>query len=225
LEESARCNESAPLSAKVGDNVTLKISGLPSIIDGDTIHMSGRRIRLLGVDAPELRQTCGVLHGEPWRCGESSKQALRDWVADDALTCHTSSKDTYGRDLAICCKQRVDVSAWLACQGWAYAYRRYSLDYVSQEATARKARRGVWQVPFSKLPEAWRRSQRSQSTASIEPTQDCPIKGNINRRGAHLYHRPQDPSYARVIVNPRKGERIFCSEQDARAAGFKPAYP
>jgi hypothetical protein len=49
----------------------------------------------------------------------------------------------------------------------------------------------------------------------------CLIKGNIGRRGVRIYHVPGGVYYSRTKINQRKGERWFCTEADARAAGWR----
>lgn len=57
------------------------------------------------------------------------------------------------------------------------------------------------------------------ATAAAGPT--CLIKGNINAAGEHIYHLPGQRYYAATRIDPLRGERWFCSETDAAAAGFR----
>ena len=111
-----------------------------------------------------------------------------------------------------------DLNAWMVEQGWAVAYRKYSRDYVSQEATAKPARRGLWRGEFVQ-PSRWRRGERLDA-AVVSGVGDCRIKGNISRKGTRIYHVPGGQSYARTRIDTSKGERWFCSEAEARAAGW-----
>ena len=90
-----------------------------------------------------------------------------------------------------------DLNAWMVEQGWALAYRKYSTDYVSQEATAKAARRGVWRGDFVQ-PSRWRRGERFEAAAA-GGAGDCRIKGNVNRKGTRIYHVPGGVSYPRFI--------------------------
>jgi len=134
------------------------ITGKPRVIDGDTLEIAGERIRLHGIDAPEFEQTC-VADGKRWHCGLEAASALAFKIARGWVTCQGEDRDKYGRAIAICYAGGVggpELNAWLVSEGWALAYRRYSLDYVGEEATAREARRGMWRGEFVP-PWEWRR--------------------------------------------------------------------
>ena len=100
------------------------------------------------------------------------------------------------------------------------AYRRYSHDYVDEEADAQAARRGIWGSAIVK-PWEWRRGERI--AANDNAPGQCRIKGNINRKGERIYHAPGDKWYDRTRIDPAKGERWFCSEAEAIAAGWRKA--
>ncbi len=105
-------------------------------------------------------------------------------------------------------------------EGLALAYRRYSLDYTGQEADARAARRGIWASEFVK-PWDWRRGKRI--AANDNAPDQCRIKGNISRSGERIYHVPGGQYYGRTKIDSSKGERWFCSEAEATAAGWRKA--
>jgi endonuclease YncB( thermonuclease family) len=135
------------------------IIGQASVIDGDTIEIHGKRIRFHGIDAPESRQLCNDAAGKPYRCGQRAALALSDKIGRGTVSCEPRDKDRYGRIVAVCRIGSVDLNSWLVAQGLAIAYRRYSHDYISLEAAARKAKRGVWAGSFIE-PAAWRKAQR-----------------------------------------------------------------
>ena len=114
-----------------------------------------------------------------------------------------------------------DVNAWMVSQGWAVAYRKYSTDYVSHETAAKAARRGVWRGEFV-APSRWRRGERLEAAAA-SGVGDCRIKGNISRKGTRIYHVPGGVWYAKTRIDTAKGERWFCTEAKARAAGWRRA--
>ena len=194
------------------------VSGRASVIDGDTIEVGGERIRLHGIDAPEREQLCRA-GGKNLRCGRQVSRALADRVDGRLVVCEEQDRDRYGRIVALCRADGQDLGAWLVSQGWALAYRRYSTAYVSEEASAKAARRGLWRGAFVP-PWDWRRGKRLPSL-SRSPAPDCHIKGNIGRDGERIYLLPGGQYYERTRIDPAKGERWFCTEAEARSAGWR----
>ena len=209
------------------------ISGPARVIDGDTIDISGQRVRLHGIDAPEKAQTCRI-EGVPWVCGVAAWGELVQLVAGQDVTCDTRDIDRYGRTVAVCTADGEDINAAMVAQGWALADRQFSVDYVAQEGEAREARRGLWAGEFIP-PWEWRRGDRLAARPAASPVNQeqniadgrdnapgqCLIKGNISSRGERIYHVPGGASYSRTRISPTKGERFFCSEAEAEAAGWR----
>jgi endonuclease YncB( thermonuclease family) len=132
------------------------IIGIARVADGDTVEILTSRIRLEGIDAPELDQTCEDSSGRAWPCGRVAARELRRHVGGTELTCEPRSIDQYRRVLAICfLADRSDVNAWMVRQGWALAYGRAS-PYGAEQAEAKAAKRGVWVGTFVP-PWEWRR--------------------------------------------------------------------
>ena len=134
------------------------VADVASVIDGDTIEVHGQRVRLHGIDAPESQQLCRQ-DGKPWQCGKDAANALADKIARRPVTCEDSGRDRYKRIIARCTVAGEDLGALMVSEGVALVYRRYSLDYVDEEADARAARRGIWAGEFVK-PWEWRRGKR-----------------------------------------------------------------
>src|SRR3569623_216028 len=133
-------------------------------VDGDTLRAlhegQDRRIRLAGIDAPELRQTCRDVNGRDWSCGAAARLRLAALVAQGTISCTPHGEDRYGRLLATCSSGAVaDLGAELVRDGYAVNYSRYTSDYAAAEREARAARRGVWQGAFDN-PEDWRHAKR-----------------------------------------------------------------
>jgi endonuclease YncB( thermonuclease family) len=139
--------------------VVLDIAGQASVIDADTIEIQGKRIRLIGIDAPESAQWCVDSTGARYPCGRNAAFALDDFIGSSVVRCETKDQDRYGRDLAICYKGHTDLNGAMVRAGLALAYRRYDRRYVPQEDEARSERRGLWQGPFI-APWDWRRGER-----------------------------------------------------------------
>jgi len=138
-----------------------QVSGIASVVDGDTLEIRGVRIRLHGVDAPESQQTCTGVLGDSWRCGQQAALALADRIGRRPVSCEVRDVDRYDRKVAVCEQRGEDLNRWLVNSGWAVAYRQYSPDYISAEDYARRARRNIWSGQFI-MPWDWRRGQRLQ---------------------------------------------------------------
>lgn len=139
------------------------ITGVASVIDGDTIEIHGTRIRLFGIDAPENGQSCTV-QGKAFRCGQAAAFALSNKIGSQVVDCHPKDTDRYGRTVAVCLVGGEDINGWMVAQGWALAYRYYSADYVSQEERASKERIGIWQGEFEPSWN-WRRDHSEQTNS------------------------------------------------------------
>jgi hypothetical protein len=113
-----------------------------------------------------------------------------------------------------------DIGRNMVHTGWALAYRQFSTDYVGTEDKAREAKRGLWKGEFV-LPWEWRQGKRLAQPKSPNLTAECLIKGNIASDGERIYHPPSGAHYSRTEIDPSKGERMFCSEDEARAAGWR----
>ena len=133
------------------------IAGRARVIDGDTLDLGGRRIRLFGIDAPESAQTCEH-EGLAYACGQAAKHYLEQLVAGQPVGCRAHDTDRYGRTVATCTAGNQDINAAMVRAGWAVAYRQYSTAYVPLEEEARSRRAGIWAGRFEP-PSAFRRDQ------------------------------------------------------------------
>lgn len=139
--------------------VAPSIEGRASVIDGDTLDIHGRRIRLWGVDAPEGRQDCQV-DGRAYRCGQLAANRLDQRLQGKVVSCFEKDIDRYDRMIAQCDVDGEDVGGWLVRQGLAVRYARYAgTAYLIEEAAARRDQAGVWAGTFEQ-PEDWRREDR-----------------------------------------------------------------
>jgi endonuclease YncB( thermonuclease family) len=137
-----------------------ELNGVASVIDGDTVEIRGTRIRLHGIDAPESRQLCTRPSGQSWRCGQQAALALSDRIGRRSVICVARDTDRYGRTIAVCSQDGIDLNAWMVAEGWAVAYRQYSRDYVLADTEARSAGRNIWSGTLV-MPWDWRRGARS----------------------------------------------------------------
>lgn len=189
------------------------------VVDGDTLDLGGRRYRLHGIDAPEAAQMCAGRYGPTWDCGQASIHLIEELTNGKSVDCDDRGRDAYGRTLAVCTAAGVEINAQMIQQGMAWAFRKYSLDYIAMEDEAREMGLGIWQA---KTETAWDfRARKWESSLSAAPDRACPIKGNINRKHEHIYHVPWSRDYGKTKINLAKGERWFCTEEEAVAAGWR----
>ncbi len=188
---------------------------------------------------PEGDQTC-LEEGIPTRCGQYSALALADKIGSSPVTCEPRDVDKYNRVVAVCRSGAEDLNAWMVSQGMAVAYRQYSVDYVPQEEQAAKLKRGIWKGDFI-FPRDWRHQNENRSVRALPPSfksaptagspnaaqpnnatsNQCVIKGNISQSGERIYHVPGGAFYDRTVISVAKGERWFCTEAEAQAAGWR----
>ena len=141
------------------------LSGRARASDGDSIRLNGDRIRLLGIDAPELDQTCTDAHGREWQCGQRAKERMAALLSGGEVRCLSRRRDRYGRALATCTVNGTDIAATMVSEGLAVSYN----DYVNEEALARASRRGIWAGTFVR-PRDWRDS-KGRNISSADPFQ------------------------------------------------------
>ena len=126
------------------------------VSDGDSLRSGKLRIRIFGIDAPELKQQCQDQNGFAWACGLAARQQLENLLdANKLLHCELRDVDRYGRLVMQCFRGKVDIGAAMVRSGHALAYRSFSQLYVAEEQQASLARNGVWQGSFQP-PWEWR---------------------------------------------------------------------
>ncbi len=138
-----------------------QVTGPVRVVDGDTLVMYDRKIRLSGIDAPEAQQKCLNANNQWYPCGQAATRALTKRISTNPVTCVMNpTPDRYGRALGTCWfSDNERVQSWLVRSGWAVAYRRYSLQYLQEEDYARTLRTGIWSGSFV-MPWDWRRGAR-----------------------------------------------------------------
>lgn len=206
-------------------------AGLGHAKDGDSLMVGEREVRLFGIDAPEWDQTC-KRGGRDWACGQDAAEELAKLVTGRDVSCVAVNTDQFGRTVARCTANGVDVNRAMVASGYAVAYRHYSTAYVSAEESAKVNRRGLWAGSFEMpgdyrhdgvarpaegKPRRVRPVRMTAPGSSARPNGACVIKGNRGRHG-WIYHLPGMPYYEQT-----QAEQIFCSEADAQAAGYRRA--
>lgn len=214
----------APAGAQV-------VQGTATAIDGDTIDMTGMRIGLAFVDAPEAKQTCEK-GGAVWACGDEATETLASIIAGQQVTCTVIDTDVYGRQVAQCQTRVFELGQEMLRRGMAVALDNAPYEYGQATQVAQRLSYGLWASTFE-LPANWRAAnpQVAQRTAQAAPepqlTQPeaepvyrnqfgCAIKGNRSRRGEWIYHLPGRPYYDQT-----RPEELFCTESEAQAAGYR----
>ena len=126
------------------------------VVDGDTIHLNGEKIRFTGIDTPELKQTC-IKEGVTNPCGVTAKEILIEKISNNKVECSSEGKDRYKRTLAECFVNGESLSTYLVRSGYAFAYRRYSKKYIPDEDYAKANQIGMWNMKFQ-YPWDYRRN-------------------------------------------------------------------
>ncbi len=201
-------------------------------VDGDSLVLTGTRIRLFGIDAPESQQNC-LRSGELWACGQDAARQLGAFVQGRMIRCEARDTDVDGRTVAVCFAGNLDLARSMIEAGLATTLSNASEDYIDAENRARGTKFGIWGSVFD-TPADWRIAHRT--VASHQPSAPaprspasavrrnytnsfgCAIKGNRNRQGEWIYHLPGMPYYAGT-----RPEELFCTEAAAMAAGYRRA--
>lgn len=218
-----------------------EFAGLAHVIDGDTLTVAGLTVRLEAIDAPETDQVCLDATARRWTCGLAARAALARLVEGRPVTCRGTSQDRYGRTLAHCSFGAQDLQGWMVRSGHAVSFKRYAHDYDADEDAARLARAGLWAGAFvapwdwrarnshtvvlgaQSVPLTSRPELLGAASAAAPPDPACVIKGNVSASGERIYHLPGQHFYAKVDMGKGHGERWFCSEREAQAAGWRKA--
>ncbi len=195
------------------------LEGRATVISGEMIRLQGRLLHLAGIEAPDRQQSCTRATKQTWKCGEVASQALDRLARSKNFRCVTQGgPDQLGRIAANCTVDGRDVAGELVKEGHVFAAASYFGGYGPQEQEARNAGAGVWSGDAVR-PSDYR--TRIWDAAKVAAPNGCPVKGQVagSRR---TYLMPWAGGYARAGVRPERGERWFCDEAEAVAAGFKP---
>ena len=137
---------------------------MAEVIDGDTIKIEKKKIRLFGIDAPEKKQKCKkpwltilfMTFNKDYPCGEISTLKLKKKINNKFITCKSTNKDKYKRFIAECFKDETNINRWMVRNGHAVVYKKYSKKYLAAENLARNEKLGLWSGTF-KTPWEWRK--------------------------------------------------------------------
>ncbi len=195
------------------------IEGRAVALSGDTLRVGKTTIVLSGIEAPVEGQTCLSDRSRPWRCDTAAKSALARLLRLGAVRCALSGSNDRGQNVGACRSGETDIAAELVRNGNVFAETGFFSSYGGLESKAREAKAGIWHGEVVRPSEY--RSQKWEA-AKRESPEGCPIKGNVSR-GQRIYVLPWARNYKRVKISSRRGERWFCSEEEALVAGWKPS--
>ena len=179
-----------------------KESTIVEVHDGDTFTLGdGQRVRLIGIDSPEIG-----------RCGANeAKKLLESIVLGKQLKITDEKRDTYGRRMGLVYTGMTLVNEQMLKQG--FARPDYSANSKSE----------VLKAAYKEATEAQRgiHSSLCKNIAPTPPSPNCTIKGNIDKATyTHYYHLPKCRHYNQIVLDADMGEQFFCSESEAKTAGF-----
>lgn len=239
-EVSVRQSSSLAVATSQGSSLAAAADMFPvtHISDGDTITVSiggkEEKVRIIGLDAPET---------SPMECfGNESSAQLSFFLTGKNVTLGTDSsddRDNFGRLLRYVFLDGRDIGAEMIREGYAASYRKYphsrTDSYNALEMEAKNIRAGLWAscgesrssislVPLSIVPAA-ATSKKPNDLEQVQAAEgsSCVIKGNVNSKGEMIYHVPGCGSYKRTQIKPGEGDKWFCSEAEAKTAGFRRA--
>lgn len=192
----------AALSFWSGAAQAQDVTGIARAIDGDSLKVGATEVRLSGIDAPEYKQTCRVGISN-WSCGADAAAALRGMVDGRQLRCLPRDRDVYGRTVATCTLNGVDVAETMVRRGLAIVLENGTALYRQTEAQSKAARAGIWASDFQP-PAAYRAANpRAGTSTTAIPTSRTVVR----RQGA-----------------PAESSSMWRSCAAARAAGAAPVY-
>lgn len=173
------------------------------VADGDTFQLEGgKRVRLLGVDAPEFDR-CG---------GSEAKEMLKNLILGKTVKLSEETGDAYGRSQALVYLNGELINRTVLASGWARTdYRKNS-----QRSQLTAAFHQAQQAKLGIFSDDCRITENSDN--------NCVVKGNIDlASGNKVYHLPGCRYYEETILDLDRGEKFFCSEEEAKLSGFRKA--
>ena len=198
------------------------VVGAARIVGSQIIKIGETEIRLAGIAAPSAEQTCGE-GNRRWRCGEEARRALTKAAAGKTLICHLRGEDDDGRKVAQCLDGKTDVAEALVRGGHVWADRDDSAGYRALEEGPRAAKVGIWK---SASVAPWIFRERLWAEAQRAAPEGCPIKAESSG-GEKVFHMPWGGGYQRLRIAKSelaRGSKVwFCTEREAREAGYRPA--
>lgn len=142
------------------------ITGVTRVVSGDTLVLAGRVVKMFGIAAPDVSQTCADGAGRGYKCGRQSIAWLNNWLADNEVSCHIINESEKGLLTGVCMLGPYDIGAALVNAGWAVADTRQSKIYEPYQNQALMNKRGLWQGEFY-MPWDWQKIQNRKANVKI----------------------------------------------------------
>ncbi|MGE0767687.1 MAG: thermonuclease family protein [Hyphomicrobiaceae bacterium] len=197
------------------------VSGKAQVLGADTVRVERRKIRLKGIVVPDPGQRClrsgARAGGRTWACGHDAREALQRLVNGRTIKCEIGSGSADDVVAGRCETKGEDVAELLVKAGFAFAEGSFLSAYSSAEGAAKDSKAGIWSSAAPERPAQWR--DRLWAEAKQQAPEGCPIKGRVRGR-ERVYLLPWDANYSRVRIRKRRGERWFCTQDEAEAAGW-----
>jgi endonuclease YncB( thermonuclease family) len=218
-DEAARARTASRTEAPDRD-LSSTLEGRAVAVTGDSLRFAEVTVMLDGIEAPERDQQC--LRGDKrWRCGEAAKDALARAIRGKRVSCNLTGTGDDGKKTGSCTVRGADIAEALVREGHVFAQEGLFSRYATEESDARRAGAGVWAGEPERPAEY--RAKRWEEARRAAP-EGCPIKGRV-ASGSRVYVLPWSPAYDSVRVVSARGERWFCSEEEAQAAGWRLVSP
>lgn len=195
-----------------------QVSGPARAADGDSLDLSGISVRLFGVDAPELAQSC-ERGGASWTCGKQAASKLASLVAGKSVVCEQKDIDDYGRIVATCRAGSVDLGGTMVDAGLAVALPHFSDRYVAAEARARAAGFGVWAGTFQ-IPADYRAAHPRPGRRTPGLSRDAAPVRVPGPRPTGAYFRNCKEAWAAGAAPLRRGHPGYRPEMDGDGDGI-----
>jgi endonuclease YncB( thermonuclease family) len=200
------------------------VSGRASVIAADLLRIGDRKVRLEGIEPPDANQRClrpgARPGGRTWPCGQDAREAMQRLVQGQQVTCKVGGKDKAGSVSGRCRVKDADLGEMLVKAGNVFADAGLMALYRGAEDAAKASKSGLWNSPEPERPAIWR--DRLWAAAKREAPDGCPIKGRV-QGDERVYLLPWESNYTRVRVRKGRGERWFCTQDEAEAAGWRKA--
>lgn len=213
-EKSLSSNSSNTNDFNNDEEETSTLFLVKRVVDGDTIELdNGEKVRYIGIDTPET-----VHPDQAAECfGQQASEKNKELVEGKRVRLEKdlTDRDKYGRLLRyVYLEDGTFVNLFLVQEGYATSYTyppdlKYQNQFQQVETEARQAQRGLWA------------SCQNESQTPSQTSGNCLIKGNISSSGEKIYHLPGQKYYDKTVIDQSKGERWFCSEQEAQSAGWR----